>query len=267
MDKKPDDFKTFFEPFVRNYEASLSTYILQENSENKYSKQIVTKDIMKTMYTVMQDLRKSLHNPEFGCPFPPDVVDFYMLRMAEYIFKGKVSKNSSEEFSTKLTRRDGRSYEDFQNLMDHIAHEVKHDMSGKLDLALQEGNTDMLEETLQNLVGDSADVSVKVINADELPEDFMPEGYDGKLHLETKEDVERLLRAIFNHPEDTGDIEEDAGEPTNNNEAIQNFLEASKNGDGLRGFVKSDEGPKLPKRFRLKRKDPNSEGLKDGDGN
>ena len=38
MEKKPDNFKDFFEPFVRNYDASLSTYIVQENSENRYSK-------------------------------------------------------------------------------------------------------------------------------------------------------------------------------------------------------------------------------------
>lgn len=153
MEKKPDNFKDFFEPFVRNYDASLSTYIVQENSENRYSKQIVTKDIMKTMFVVMNDLRKSLHDPTFGCPFPPAVADFYMLRMAEYIFKGKISKNSQEEFSTKLTRNDGRSYEDFIKLVDHIAHEVRDEVSGKIGEAIQEDRPDLLEQTLQNLFG------------------------------------------------------------------------------------------------------------------
>ena len=275
MEKKPGNFKDFFEPFVRNYDASLSTYIVQEHSENCYSKQIVTKDIMKTMFVVMQDLRKSLHDPTFGCPFPPEVADFYMLRMAEYIFKGKVSKNSQDEFSTKLTRSDGRSYEDFIKLVDHIAHEVRDEFSGKIAEAVQGDDTKMLEKTLQNLFGGIADVSVRVVNADEIPEELQDTGGffgmvateqgDGSSSL-TEAQARRILDAIFNGTKpDVYEIEDKSeNEP---NKPIQDFLKAAEKGSGIRGFEKSDEEPKLPKRFRLKRKKPNSEDSQDGTGN
>lgn len=262
MEKKPDNFKDFFEPFVRNYEASLSTYIVQENSENRYSKQIVTKDIIKTMFVVMNDLRKSLHDPMFGCPFPPAVADFYMLRMAEYIFKGKISKNSQEEFSTKLTHNDGRSYEDFVKLVDHIAHEVRDEVSGKIGEAVQDDNTDLLEQTLQGLFSGIADVSVRVVNADEIPEElqnsvgfqgvFATEQEDGEIKGLTEAQARRILDAIFNGTKpDAYEIEDN---PKNNVA-------------GLRIIEESDDEPKLPKRFRLKRKKPNLEGSQDGNGN
>lgn len=262
MEKKPDNFKDFFEPFVRNYEASLSTYIVQEHSENKYSKQIVTKDIMKTMFVVMNDLRKSLHDPTFGCPFPPAVADFYMLRMAEYIFKGKVSKNSQDEFSTKLTRNDGRSYEDFVKLVYHIAHEVRDEVSGKIGEAVQDDNTDLLEQTLQGLFSGIADVSVRVVNADEIPKElqnsvgfqgvFATEQEDGEIKGLTEAQARRILDAIFNGTKP--DVYEIKDNPKNNVA-------------GLRIIEESDEEHKLPKRFCLKRKKPNLEDSQDGNEN
>lgn len=224
MEKKPDNFKDFFEPFVRNYDASLSTYIVQENSENRYSKQIVTKDIMKTMFVVMNDLRKSLHDPTFGCPFPPEVADFHMLRMAEYIFKGKVSKNSQEEFSTKLTRSDDRSYEDFIKLVSHTTHEVCDEVSGKIGEAVQDDNTDLSEQTLQGLFSGIADVSVRVVNDDEIPEElqnlegfqgvFATEQEDGEIKGLTEAQARRILDTIFNGTKP--DVYEIEDNPKNN---------------------------------------------------
>ena len=229
---------------------------------------------MKTMFVVMNDLRKSLHDPTFGCPFPPAVADFYMLRMAEYIFKGKISKNSQEEFSTKLSRKDGRSYEDFIKLVDHIAHEVRDEVSGKIGEAIQDEDTKMIEQTLQNLFRGIADVSVKVVDASEIPEELQDtEGFVGMVITEQedgssslKEDqARRILDAVFNGSIPDAYEIEDGTEIEN--KPIQDFLKAAEKGDGLRGFIKSDEEPKLPKRFRLKRKKPNSEGSQDGNGN
>ena len=174
-----------------------------------------------------------------------------------------------------MTRNDGRSYEDFIKLVDHIAHEVRDEFSGKIGEAVQDEDTKMIEQTLQNLFRGIAEVSVKVVDASEIPEELQDtEGFVGMFSTEqedvssslTEAQARQILDAVFNGSiPDAYEIED--GTENEQNKPIQDFLKAAEKGDGLRGFIKSDEEPKLPKRFRLKRKKPSSEGSQDGNGN
>ena len=139
---------------------------------------------------------------------------------------------------------------------------------------MQDDDTKMIEQTLQNLFGGIADVSVKVVNADEIPEELQDTGgfvgmvateqEDGSSSL-TEEQARRILDAVFNGS--IPDADEIKDEPKIENKPIQDFLKAAEKGSGIRGFEKSDDEPKLPKRFRLKRKKLSSEGSQDGNGN